>query len=92
MAKVRSSLQEVASRAGITKSHVWELEQGRAKNPTIETAVNVATALGVSLDYLTGLSTSEPLLHPEALRITCEVDALLKAAGRSALAQSEEKK
>lgn len=84
------SLQEVADRAGVTKSHVWDLEQGRSKNPTIETAVNVAAALGVSLDYLTGLSTAKPDLHPAALRIACEVDALLKAAGRAALAQSED--
>ena len=79
------SLQEVADRAGITKSHVWEIEQGRSRNPTIATAVGVASALGVSLDYLTGLSSSKPDLHPDALRIACEVDTLIKAAGRRAL-------
>lgn len=74
------SLQAVADRAGITKSHVWDLEQGGARNPTIGTAVGIATALGVSLDYLTGLTSAEPCLHPEALRIACEVDALLRRA------------
>lgn len=73
------SLQEVADRAGATKSHIWELEQGRSKNPTIGMAVAIANALGVSLDYLTGLSTTMPNLHPEALRIACEIDALLSA-------------
>lgn len=74
------SLQEVADRAGISKSHVWELEQGRARNPTIDTAVRIASALGVSLDYLIGLSTAEPPMHPEALRIACEVDAIIRRA------------
>lgn len=75
------SLQTVAERAGLSKSHVWELEQGRATNPTIETAVRLAACFGVSLDYLTGLSAEVPCLHPEALRIACEVDALLRKAG-----------
>ena len=72
------SLQAVADRAGLSKTHIWDLERGRSRNPTIETAVRVAGALGVSLDYLTGLSSNEPCLHPEALRIACEVDALLR--------------
>lgn len=41
------SLQEVADRAGITKSHMWELEQGRAVNPTIWTVYGLSRALGV---------------------------------------------
>ncbi|MEH3120223.1 MAG: helix-turn-helix transcriptional regulator [Methylorubrum populi] len=72
------SLQALADNANLTKSHVWELENGRARNPTIGTAVSIATALGVSLDYLAGLTTARPSLHPEALRIACEVDALLR--------------
>ena len=72
------SLREVADRAGISKSHIWELEQGRSPNPTIATAVALCRALGVSLDYLTGLSSTLPDLHPEALRIACDIDALLR--------------
>lgn len=41
------SLQEVADRAGITKSHMWELEQGNAVNPTVRTVYGLAKALGV---------------------------------------------
>lgn len=72
------SLQLLADRAGIAKSHAWEIEQGRSRNPTIATAVGIARALGVSLDYLTGLSNAQPDLHPDALRIAVEVDALLR--------------
>lgn len=72
------SLQEVADRADLSKSHIWELEQGRARNPTVDTAVRLARAFGVSLDYMTGLSDNAPTLHPEALRIACEIDVLLR--------------
>lgn len=41
------SLQAVADRAGITKSHMWELENGRAVNPTIATVNGLAKALGI---------------------------------------------
>jgi DNA-binding XRE family transcriptional regulator len=41
------SLQEVADRAGITKSHMWELEQGRSVNPTVWTVYGLSRALGV---------------------------------------------
>lgn len=41
------SLQDVANRAGITKSHMWELEQGRAVNPTVATVNGLAKALGI---------------------------------------------
>ena len=78
------SLQDVASRAGFAKSHVWEIEQGRSRNPTIATTVGIARALGVSLDYLAGLIAARPDLHPEALRIACEVDALLRTRGADA--------
>lgn len=72
------SLQDVADRAGLSKSHVWELEQGRSRNPTVDTAVRLSRAFGVSLDYLIGVGTAKPNLHPEALRIACEIDALLR--------------
>lgn len=45
--KQNLSLQEVADRAGITKSHMWEIEQGNSINPTIRTVYGLAKALGV---------------------------------------------
>lgn len=38
------SLSEVAARAGITKPHLWELEDGRADNPTVKTIYYLAVA------------------------------------------------
>jgi ribosome-binding protein aMBF1 (putative translation factor) len=46
-ARLNLSLKEVADRAGITKSHMWELEQGRAVNPTVRTVHGLARALGI---------------------------------------------
>lgn len=77
------SLQQVSDRSGLTKSHVWELEAGRSKNPTLNAMVGIARALGVSLDYLTGQSSTLPDLHPEALRIAIEVDTLLRSKART---------
>lgn len=85
--KLKLSLQEVADRCGRTKSWLWEIEQGKARNPTIASAVSLSRALGVSLDYLTGLSTTMPDLHPEALRIACELDALLRGIPSSPAAE-----
>lgn len=83
----RMTLQELADAAGASKSWIWELEHGRASNITIDMAVKLARALGVSLDYLTGLSTQTPDLHPEAMRIACEIDRLLRA--RSAIEKEQ---
>src|SRR5690606_32967002 len=77
------SLDDLATSAGITKSHLWELEQGRSKNPTIATCVALARALGISLEYLIGLDSSTPALHPDAMRLACEIDTLLRRKRRS---------
>jgi transcriptional regulator with XRE-family HTH domain len=48
----RMSLDEVGRAAGLTKSHVWELEQGRARNPTIKAIHGLSIALGVPFVHL----------------------------------------
>lgn len=74
------SLDEAGKRAGITKSHMWEFEQGRAVNPTIRMMIGLARAYGVSLAYVIGTSTDTPPLHPEAIRIAADIDRLLRAS------------
>ena len=75
------SLDEAGERAGFTKSHMWEFEQGRSSNPTIRMLLGLARAYGVSLEHIVGLSTAEPPLHPEALRIAADVDRLIRNGG-----------
>ena len=74
------SLQEAGDLAGFTKSHMWEFEQGRSRNPTIKYLLGLARAYGVSLDHIIGGSSTAPPIDPEAIRIACEVDALLRKA------------
>lgn len=42
------SLGQLAKAAGISKTHLWELEVGRTSNPCVETLAAIADALGVS--------------------------------------------
>ena len=75
------TLQDVADRAGLAKSYVWEVEQGKNTNPSLATIIALARALGCSMEDLVGVETfMKPGLRPEAMRIAVEVDALLRAA------------
>lgn len=48
------SLQDLADQIGVSKAHIWDLEQGRAKNPTIELLTKLSGALGTSIADLVG--------------------------------------
>jgi transcriptional regulator with XRE-family HTH domain len=48
------SLQDVATAAGVTKTHIWELERGRTKNPSLQVIEGLANHFGVSIAYLVG--------------------------------------
>lgn len=51
MAK-RESLQDVADAIGASKAHVWELEKGTAKNPSIDLIRKLSDHFGVSIASL----------------------------------------
>jgi transcriptional regulator with XRE-family HTH domain len=50
----RQSLQEVADAVGVSKAHVWELEKGRADNPSMALVTRLADHFGVALAALVG--------------------------------------
>lgn len=54
-AENKVSLQVVADHVGVSKPHIWELEKGRAKNPSLSLLTDLAKYYGVSLDYLAGV-------------------------------------
>jgi len=56
------SLAEAAEAIGCTKSYLWDMEQGRATNPTITILVGLAKALDLYLDDLA--MTAAVSLHP----------------------------
>lgn len=72
------SLQEVADGAGLTKSHVWEMEQGRSVNPTVNAVWGLAEALSVSPAMLLGIDDKVPPLDPFAMKIAGMVSRELK--------------
>lgn len=45
------SLEAVGKEAGATKSHIWELEQDRSRNPTVQMVYGLSIAL--ALPFLT---------------------------------------
>lgn len=74
----RMSLQDVADASGFTKSHVWELENGSARNPTVRAVWSLARALCVSPAWLLGLDHDavhlDPLVHQVAALINTELE------------------
>lgn len=75
----KMSLQEVADGAGFTKSHIWELENGRARNPTVRMVWSLARALAVSPSWLLGLDVKQSQLEPLALQIAALIDREVSA-------------
>lgn len=53
--------QELAYRTGISTPHISSIERGM-RHPSLEYAIRIAEALGVSIDYFadTGITTSLP--------------------------------
>ncbi|MEX0645693.1 MAG: helix-turn-helix transcriptional regulator [Parvularculaceae bacterium] len=58
------SLQDVADAVGCSKAHVWELEQGRAKNPSMALLKAIADHFDLTVAALAG----EDLFDTEADR------------------------
>jgi transcriptional regulator with XRE-family HTH domain len=52
------SLQQVADAVGVSKAHIWELEKGRADNPSMALVTRLADHFSVSLASLVGEDAS----------------------------------
>jgi transcriptional regulator with XRE-family HTH domain len=52
--KAGQSLQQVADGVGVSKAHIWELEKGRADNPSMGLVTRLADHFGVSIASLVG--------------------------------------
>lgn len=48
------SLQEVADAVKASKPHIWELETGRSKNPSLDLLGRIASHFGTTVAYLIG--------------------------------------
>lgn len=61
----KMSLQDVADAVKASKAHIWELETGRARNPTIELVTALAKCFGVGLADLVGENPEAEGENPE---------------------------
>jgi len=60
------SLDDVAQAAGCTKSHVWEMEQDRSRNPTVAMVYGLAKALGVPFPIMAAAALATHLAAQSA--------------------------
>lgn len=49
----KESLQDVANAVEVSKTHIWELERGTTKNPSIDLIRKLAGHFKVTIDHLT---------------------------------------
>jgi len=52
--KKNKSLQDVADAVKASKAHIWEIERGGSKNPTMELLGKLADYFDVTVAYLVG--------------------------------------
>jgi transcriptional regulator with XRE-family HTH domain len=48
------SLQDVADNVGASKAHIWEIEAGKSKNPSLDLLRRLADHFAVSVSHLSG--------------------------------------
>jgi transcriptional regulator with XRE-family HTH domain len=75
----RKSLQELADAVGASKAHIWELETGRAKNPSIELLTKLAKTFDVSVSDLIDENPGAPDDSPELVALYRELKELSDA-------------
>lgn len=60
--ELKLSLDELAETMKCSKAHIWELEKGRAKNPSLWMVLALCEGLQCSLNSLLGEDVSKPIL------------------------------
>lgn len=74
------SLSELARQAGISKSHLYQIERGRSAKASGESLLGIAFALGTSIAYLLGAHSvskkKEDIKISESLREFARLEQL----------------
>lgn len=78
------SLDEVAKRMGGSKAHIWQLEVGGSKNPSLWMILGICEALHCSINALLGRDVSQPIYSESEMAL---IDAHRGIFGRDALAK-----
>ncbi len=72
------SLDALAKASGMSKPHIWELERGTSKNPSIRAVWSIAGGLAVTPAYLLGLQTDVSPIDPLALEVAALIERRLR--------------
>jgi transcriptional regulator with XRE-family HTH domain len=83
--KRRESLQELADSVSASKAHVWELETGRSRNPSMELITRLAKHFEVPVSSLLG---EDPATEEDAELLTMFRDLKQVTANDRALLKS----
>jgi transcriptional regulator with XRE-family HTH domain len=63
------SLNDVAQAVGISKAHVWQLERGDSKNPSLDLVRRLADHFDVTVAYFAGEDLGADDADPEIARM-----------------------
>lgn len=74
--KSKKSLQEVADEVEASKAHIWELETGKSKNPSIDLLTKLANCFKVSVADLIGENPAGEDANPEIIAMYRDLQAL----------------
>lgn len=72
------SLQGLADQASASKAHIWDLERGASRNPTIAVASRLCEALQCSWNELLGVDVAAPYLTEQELALIAAHRAIFK--------------
>ncbi len=90
--KSGQSLQQVADDVHASKPHIWELERGSSKNPSLALIKRLAIYFGVTVDYLAGTDEESEAEDPVLLQFFRDIKSknldpsdlnVLKAAAKA---------
>ncbi|PHZ84020.1 helix-turn-helix domain-containing protein [Paremcibacter congregatus] len=72
----KQSLQQVADAIGISKTHVYDLEKGNSKNPSVDLLKQYSNHFGVPVNTLIGEDLADNNADPELVRMFRQVGEL----------------
>ena len=67
--KKGESLQQVGDAVEVSKAHIWEMEKGRADNPSMALVKRLADHFGVTVAYLVGEDINAADADPDLQRM-----------------------
>jgi transcriptional regulator with XRE-family HTH domain len=77
--KKNKSLQEVADAVEASKAHIWDLETGKSKNPSIDLLTRLAKCFDVSVSELIGENPGDKDVDPQVVAMYRELKELTPA-------------